>query len=100
MYPETLYESPETWGSYTVYADTEGINATIAALIEAGGPEWSETTNIDDCRELELVRTTGNGRAVYEVRHQRYREWALFEIQNDEFVPVEWTGDMDEMMEW
>lgn len=39
MYDQYIYETPDTWGSLTVYANQTGMQETIAGLIAAGGED-------------------------------------------------------------
>jgi len=53
-----VYETPDTWGSETVYGDRDAIEQTIASLIDAGGPDWASIT-IDDCEQWAHVDSIG-----------------------------------------
>ena len=83
----TIYSTPDTWGSYTVYGDAESMAETIASLIDAGGEDWAEIS-LDDCTKYRLVETIGDA-AIYRETHRR----------DDNYITVRMGGDMEPIVE-
>lgn len=79
-HPTTIYETPDTWGSYTVYADLPVMEQQIESLKDAGGEDWNEIS-LTDCDEWNLLSAKGQ-RAVYEKPGKRY-EYAIFTALGD-----------------
>jgi len=79
-HPTTIYETPDTWGSYTVYADLPVMEQQIKSLKDAGGEDWNEI-GLTDCDEWNLLSAKGN-RAAYEKPGKRY-EYAIFTALGD-----------------
>ena len=71
QFPVTVYATPNSWGSVTIYADERGMEATIESLKEAGGAEWN-SIDIDDCTEYELVSPCNDGSVAFRPRHVRH----------------------------
>jgi hypothetical protein len=82
-YPLTVYATPEQWGSYTVYANDEGMEEQIKSLKAAGGAEWDDI-DLSDCTEYELVAACNDGSAAYRPRHVRYNHDVLIFRRNSD----------------
>ncbi|MBP8291119.1 MAG: hypothetical protein KAX65_00010 [Caldilineaceae bacterium] len=80
-YAETVYATPDEWGSITVYADEAGMQTTIASLIDAGGEEWAGI-NLGDCAEWDLVQVI-NGIGIYQEQY----------VRGDGFITLEMAGN-------
>lgn len=69
-YPSTIFSTPASWGRYTVYGTSSGMELQIADLKDAGGEDW-DGINISQCAEYELVAKASDGTAAYVRRHVR-----------------------------
>lgn len=62
MFPNTIYETPDTWGE-TLYLNESDMDECIEGLIDACG--WDDIS-ISDCRKHTLIHTLPDGKAAYE----------------------------------
>jgi hypothetical protein len=70
QFPDYVYSTPEEWGSYTVYADADGMTEQIDSLKDSGGSEW-DGIDISDCQEYILIAQCNNGSAAYRTTRTR-----------------------------
>lgn len=77
MYADTIFATPDDWGSMTIYADQETMNGEeIPALRDAGGDDW-DGISLGDCDVWTLVESYDNG-AIYEENGRRHPQFATF----------------------
>lgn len=97
-YAQTVYATPDEWGSLTVYADESGMQETIANLIDAGGEEWNEI-NLSDCAEWELMQVV-NDIGIYQEQHVRRDNFvALKMADNGEYTEQKAFTSLDDAIE-
>jgi hypothetical protein len=86
QYAQTVYATPDEWGSQTVYADESGMQTTIASLIDAGGEDWAGI-DLGDCAEWELVQVV-NGMGLYEEQHVRNDSYMALRLVDGDYQEV------------
>lgn len=58
-FPDTIYETHQSWGGESYYYDADDMQTVIDDLIEAGGEDWADIS-IGDCRTYSFIKTMGN----------------------------------------
>lgn len=97
MYDQYIYETPDTWGSLTVYANQTGMQETIAGLIAAGGEDWANIS-LGDCAEWSFVEIPDLSQPnvfLYSQWGRRTPQWARFTRDGDYYTAVEFFNSLD-----
>lgn len=76
-FARSIYETPDTWGNETEYADEPSMEKTVASLGEAG-----IDADFGDCNEWKLVENYGTF-AIYTLLRVRKDRFGVFSAKED-----------------